>query len=175
MNGPDEELDLGTALVRLAHLVNRVFAEVSRAHGLSPQQVQLLCRLAPGPVGMRDLCAALHLEKSSLSGLVDRIERRGLVTRTPDAHDRRACRIALTAKGLALGVRAHRAIITRLEQLAGDSTPIERRHLVALTTRLLHTAPAQRKPRARWAQPAPPQPGTAQPRQLGHPGGLVAR
>jgi DNA-binding MarR family transcriptional regulator len=136
MAGAREVLDLGSALVRLAHLANHVFADVSRAHGLTPQQVQLLCRLTAKPVGMSELGVALHLEKSSLSGLVDRVERRGLVTRTTDPQDRRACRIGLTAEGRAVGLRAHREIVARLEDHASDVTATERRHLIALATRL---------------------------------------
>jgi DNA-binding MarR family transcriptional regulator len=145
----NEVADLGSALVRLAHLANHVFADVSRAHGLTPQQVQLLCRLTAEPVGMSELGAALHLEKSSLSGLVARVERRGLVTRVPDPHDRRACRIALTAEGRTAARRAHREIVARLEERAGNVSPAERRHLVGLATRLTDSDVERAERRAR--------------------------
>jgi DNA-binding MarR family transcriptional regulator len=119
-----------TALVRLAHLVQQVFAEVAKEHDLTPQQAQLLCLLTGGPVGMTELTRSLHLEKSSLTGLVDRAEKRGLVARVRDEHDRRACRIALTPEGERLGGLAHEGVAGRLEELAGE-LPHDHRDLVA--------------------------------------------
>ncbi|MEV0387350.1 MarR family transcriptional regulator [Nonomuraea sp. NPDC050643] len=118
------------ALVRLAHLVQQVFGEVSREHDLTPQQAQLLCLLVDGPVGMSELTRTLNLEKSSLTGLVDRAEKRGLVVRTRDSHDRRACRIELTCDGARLGVLAHEEVARRMDALAGELPP-EQRDLLA--------------------------------------------
>ncbi|MDP4503466.1 MULTISPECIES: MarR family winged helix-turn-helix transcriptional regulator [unclassified Nonomuraea] len=117
------------ALVRLSHLVQQVFDEVAREHDLTPQQAQLLCLLIDGPVGMTDLSRSLHLEKSSLTGLVDRAGKRGLVARARDSKDRRACRIVLTPEGERLGALAHEAMSERLEALAGK-LPQEHRHLL---------------------------------------------
>ncbi|MEV1172590.1 MarR family transcriptional regulator [Nonomuraea sp. NPDC049784] len=108
------------ALVRLAHLVQQVFGEVSREHDLTPQQAQLLCLLIDGPVGMTELTRTLHLEKSSLTGLVDRAEKRGLVVRTRDPRDRRACHIELTADGARIAVVTHEGVTQRLDALAGE-------------------------------------------------------
>ncbi|TMR17649.1 MarR family transcriptional regulator [Nonomuraea zeae] len=118
------------ALVRLAHLVEAVFGEVSREHDLTPQQAQLLCLLTGGPVGMTELTRSLHLEKSSLTGLVDRAERRGLVVRTRDVRDRRACLIELTCDGARIAVKAHDGVAERLDALAGGLPP-EHRELLA--------------------------------------------
>jgi DNA-binding MarR family transcriptional regulator len=118
------------ALVRLAHLVQVVFGDVSREHDLTPQQAQLLCLLVGGPVGMTELTRSLHLEKSSLTGLVDRAEKRGLVVRIRDARDRRACLIELTCDGARIAVQAHNGVAERLETLAGGLPP-EHRELLA--------------------------------------------
>src|SRR6478752_4866317 len=69
---------LATALIRLCFVVQRSFGDVSRRHGLTPQHAQLLGVLARGPVGMAELGEALNLEKSSLTGLIDRAEARAL-------------------------------------------------------------------------------------------------
>ncbi|MFG1703072.1 MarR family winged helix-turn-helix transcriptional regulator [Nonomuraea sp. M3C6] len=123
-------LQFTDALVRLAHLVQQVFGEVSREHDLTPQQAQLLCLLVGGSVGMSELTRSLHLEKSSLTGLVDRAEKRGLVVRTRDSRDRRACRIELTCDGARIAVRAHNGVTERLEALAGE-LPQEHRDVLA--------------------------------------------
>ncbi|MET7330827.1 MarR family transcriptional regulator [Nonomuraea sp. NPDC005650] len=120
-----------TALVRLGHLVQQVFGDVGREQDLTPQQAQLLCLLVDGPVGMTELTRALHLEKSSLTGLVDRAERRGLVARTRDARDRRACLIELTPEGERVGALAHDGVAARLEALTGELPEVHRELLTS--------------------------------------------
>jgi DNA-binding MarR family transcriptional regulator len=125
------------ALVRMSHLVQHVFADVSRERDITPQQAQLLCVLTSVEgVGMTDLSKLLHLEKPSLTGLVDRAERRGLVRRVRDDADRRACRVELTPEGEDLAVRVHGEIVSRLEALAAD-LPGEDRLRVADTLTIL--------------------------------------
>ncbi|GAA2077340.1 MarR family transcriptional regulator [Streptomyces albiaxialis] len=137
-----EGLKITDALVRLTHLVDHVFADVCRDLDLTPQQAQLLCMLIDGPVGMTELSRLLHLEKSSLTGLVDRVQRRGLVARVPDDHDRRACRIELTEVGARLGEASHGAMGERLEALLGDLDGPDRDLLISSVSRILaaHTA-----------------------------------
>ncbi|MFB4273190.1 MarR family winged helix-turn-helix transcriptional regulator [Nonomuraea sp. GTA35] len=114
-------LGFAAALVRMSHLVQHVFTDVSRERDVTPQQAQLLCVLTSGEgIGMTDLSRLLHLEKPSLTGLVDRAERRGLVRRVRDDTDRRACRVELTPEGEDLAVRVHGEIVSRLEALAVD-------------------------------------------------------
>ncbi|MGR6918482.1 MarR family winged helix-turn-helix transcriptional regulator [[Actinomadura] parvosata] len=114
-------LGFAATLVRMSHLVQHVFADVSRERDITPQQAQLLCVLTSGDgIGMTDLSRLLHLEKPSLTGLVDRAERRGFVRRVRDDADRRACRVELTPEGLDLAVRVHAEIVGRLEALAAD-------------------------------------------------------
>jgi DNA-binding MarR family transcriptional regulator len=119
---PATALSLGDALVRLAHVVDYVFTDVSRAAGLTPQQTQLLCVLSTGPAGMTELSHRLHLERSSLTGLVDRAVKRGLIQRHPDAADRRACTIALTDEGRHVAESAHREITQRLDALTSATS-----------------------------------------------------
>ncbi|HWE89863.1 MAG TPA: MarR family winged helix-turn-helix transcriptional regulator [Pseudonocardiaceae bacterium] len=131
------EIELAAALVRLSHLVQHVFADASRQHELTPQQAQLLCQLAGGPVGMGELSRLLHLEKSSLTGLVDRVEQRGLVIRIRDAHDRRACQISLTGKGSELAHECHDDVTSRLDKLAGELPSTDRTLLAGAIGQLL--------------------------------------
>ncbi|QUG99769.1 winged helix-turn-helix transcriptional regulator [Saccharopolyspora erythraea] len=131
------ETGLAAGLVRLTHLVQHVFAEVNRDFDLTPQQAQLLCMLIDGPIGMGELSRLLHLEKSSLTGLVDRVQRRGLVERVRDDRDRRACRIALTAEGVRLGNESHSAVAARLEEMGGALPRAERKRLADAIGRIL--------------------------------------
>jgi DNA-binding MarR family transcriptional regulator len=112
--GVDEDAEFAGALIRLSLAVQYVHQDLSRQHDLTPQQAQLVCSLIERPVGMAELSDRLHIEKSTLTGLVDRAERRHLVHRTPDPCDRRALRVALTAEGRALADVLYRAVTRAL-------------------------------------------------------------
>lgn len=128
---------LAEALVRLSHTVQHVFADVSREYGLTPQQAHALCRLVAGPVGMTELSRALHLEKSSLTGLVDRIEQRELVVRVRDGADRRACRIELTPVGNRLAWQTHEEVTRRLDEKLGALREPDRKRLTSAVMRVI--------------------------------------
>ena len=144
MTTTTETLALADALVRVSHLVQHVFSDVSREHGLTPQQTQLLCRLVPGPARMADLGRMLNLEKSSVTGLVDRVERRGLVTRAraQDASDRRACLVTLTTEGSKLAVQAHCGVTTRLGLLVSELPEADADQMASGLLRILAQSPA---------------------------------
>jgi DNA-binding MarR family transcriptional regulator len=126
------DTELASALVQAMHRLQDVHAETSRPLGLTPQQAHLLCVLIAGPQGMTDLSRILSIERSSLTSMVDRLERRSLVARTPSPGDRRACRIELTADGLSLAHEAHDAVVARIDTLTS--------HLPAATRRTIATA-----------------------------------
>ncbi len=126
-----------TALVRSSFLVSAVYAESAREYGLTPQQGQLLCVLMPQPYGMGELGGMLGLAKSSLTGLVDRTARNGLVRREPDPEDGRAARVALTAKGGALVEEFYAETCRRVEALCDGLGEGERDGLAELLGRVV--------------------------------------
>jgi len=128
---PDTEL--AGALVQTMHVLQDLYAETSRPLGLTPQQAHLLCVLLGGPLGMTELSRILSIERSSLTSMVDRLERRDLVTRIPDPSDRRAFHIELTDGGLALAHDAHNGFTSRIDAMTKGLTATDRR---ALTTTL---------------------------------------
>src|SRR3954471_14441319 len=103
------EQELASALVRTMHLLQDFHAESSRPLGLTPQQAHLICVLLGGPLGMTELSRIMSIERSSLTSMVDRLERRSLVARPAAPSDRRACHIALTDEGRTLAHQAHDA------------------------------------------------------------------
>jgi len=126
------QIGIVAALVRSAFLVNAVYAASGREHGLTPQQGQLLCVLMAQPYGMSDLGAALGLAKSSLTGLVDRTERNGLVRREPDPRDTRAVRVALTPQGSRLASEFYAETCRRIERLPAGLSAADRGTLADL-------------------------------------------
>ncbi|ROQ26817.1 DNA-binding MarR family transcriptional regulator [Streptomyces sp. PanSC19] len=131
------KMSVVTALVRGAFLVNAVYAESGREYGLTPQQGQLLCVLMPGPSGMGELGTKLGLAKSSLTGLVDRTSRLGLVRREPDPEDRRAVRVTLTEDGARVAEDFYTETCRRVEELPGGLEAPERELLAELLGRVV--------------------------------------
>jgi DNA-binding MarR family transcriptional regulator len=137
MAEPGDESGVVSALVRSTFLVNAVYAESGREHGLTSQQGQLLCVLMAKPYGMGELGATLRLAKSSLTGLVDRTERNGLVRREADPQDMRAVRVALTAEGRRLAEEFYTETCRRIADLLAGLAPAERDTLASLLRRVL--------------------------------------
>jgi DNA-binding MarR family transcriptional regulator len=125
--------DLASALVQTMHRLQDLHAETSRPLGLTPQQAHLLCVLITGPLGMTELSRILSIERSSLTSMVDRLERRDLVARVANPADRRACRIELTPAGKDLAHRCHDAVVDRIRELTADLPAVTR---ATLTTTL---------------------------------------
>ena len=134
---PDGQLGVVPALVRSAFLVNAVYTVAAREHGLTPQQGQLLCVLMAKPYGMGELGAVLGLAKSSLTGLVDRTERNGLVRREPDPRDTRAVLVALTPRGSRLAERFYAEACRRIDTLPTGLSAAERDTLGRLLGRVV--------------------------------------
>lgn len=132
----DETVGAAAGLVRLSFVVQAMYGEVSRDCGLTAAHAQLLCKLLTGPVGMAQLCVTLGLERSSMTGLVDRAEQRGLVERQPDPADRRAVRVAITPVGEEMIHRFDREITERLDDLLSDLPATEREYLHRALTKV---------------------------------------
>jgi DNA-binding MarR family transcriptional regulator len=129
-----QDVELAGALVQTMHVLQDLYAETSRPLGLTPQQAHLLCVLLDGPLGMTDLSRILSIERSSLTSMVDRLERRDLVARIPNPTDRRACQITLTDPGLALAHQAHNAYTTQIEKRIAEIPAARRKPLIAAIT-----------------------------------------
>ncbi|MGF7236703.1 MAG: MarR family winged helix-turn-helix transcriptional regulator [Frankia sp.] len=133
----DDQIGVVTALVRSSFLVNAVYAESGREHGLTPQQGQLLCVLMAQSYGMGELGTMLGLAKSSLTGLVDRTERNGLVRREPEPQDSRAVRVALTPRGGRIAEEFYAETCRRIEELPAGLSATDRDMLAGLLGRVV--------------------------------------
>ena len=118
--------DAATGLVQLSGLVQGRYAQISQRHDLTPVQARLLCILVDGPRGMAELAHCFGVEKAALTGLVDRVERRGLARRTPVPDDRRALHVTLTDAGRRAATAFHRDVTTELGQLLSPLAPQDR-------------------------------------------------
>jgi len=87
-------------MFELIHLSKRRFMAIASEFDLSPPQVMALRQLDPDePKPMSELAIALRCDNSNVTGIVDRLEDRGLVERHPGEHDRRVKMLMITERG----------------------------------------------------------------------------
>jgi DNA-binding MarR family transcriptional regulator len=80
---------------------------------------------ADGPLPMRGLAEAMDVSQASATGIVDRMEQRGLVERQRDDEDRRVVRVAITDEGLRLVAGMANERREHLVQMLGEFTDDE--------------------------------------------------
>jgi len=112
--------------------IDGLFSTASRQLGLTPQQAQLLCFAQHSQPSFGEMATLLHCDKTNITGLVDRLQRRDLITRQPDPHDRRITRVHLTPQGKALTGQFQQAINTTLTTRFTSWPPTQRDSLVHL-------------------------------------------
>ena len=88
-------------MFELLHLSKQRFMAIASEFELSPPQVMALRQLDPDhPKPMSELAIALRCDNSNVTGIVDRLEDRGLVERQPAEHDRRVKMLSITPRGI---------------------------------------------------------------------------
>ena len=106
---------------------------------LSPAQCHVLHLIEPGrPIPMRELAETLACDASNVTGLVDRLESRGLVHRRPSPEDRRVRVLGLTPTGSRLRATLVARMAAPPQTLARLSVE-DQRTLVRILSRLLES------------------------------------
>jgi DNA-binding MarR family transcriptional regulator len=129
--------DLMDGLVQTSFAVVALLSQVAAAHDLSLTQLRALAILRDREPKMAELAAHLGLEKSSVSGLIDRAVKRGLVRRDTSNDDARAVRLSLAPEGQRLAVQLTHTIAGLLAPMTGRLSPAEQRRLARLLSTLL--------------------------------------
>jgi DNA-binding MarR family transcriptional regulator len=129
--------ELISALVRASFATTAVLSRVAAEHDLSLTQLRVLGILRDRRVRMSELADYLGLDKSTISGLVDRAEKRGLLQRAPNPADGRATDVFLTAEGLQLADLGEGKIARSLSPMTGTLTRAETLRLTALLEHVL--------------------------------------
>lgn len=152
-----QPLRADAALVRLSFLVQSVYTETCAKHDLSPAQAQLLCVIKDQPRGMTELSRMLRLERPGLSGLVDRVERRGLLRRDTADHDRRAVTLTPTPTGKNIIEAFYAEVSDRLLQVVAHLPATDRRQFERLATSIVSARCVPAVFGTPACQPLPPQ------------------
>jgi DNA-binding MarR family transcriptional regulator len=116
----------------------RVVSQIAGEFDLSPMQLEVLM-LLQSPMWMVFLADSLGCDASNVTGLVDRLEKRGLLTRHVDESDRRAKLISVTQEGAHLRTRLMERLAQPPPFIAGLSRE-EQRMLAHIASQALRLA-----------------------------------
>lgn len=125
------------ALVRAAFVTTAVLIRIGAEHDLSLTQLRVCGILRDRRLRMTALADYLGLEKSTMTGLIDRAEKRGLLAREPSAEDGRAIEVFLTREGAKLAERLGGQVRQALQPLTHRLNAAEQRRLQDLLRHML--------------------------------------
>jgi len=104
------------ALHRTTHCTLHALSSALAGENLTAAEINALANLADrGVLNVRELSAQTGTRATTLTGVLDRLENRGYVTRELDPADRRSFRLPLTEAGRAVAARV-RAAVAGLER-----------------------------------------------------------
>jgi DNA-binding MarR family transcriptional regulator len=142
--GARPQLDLVDGLAQLSFVIMGMLERRAADRDLSIPATRLLGVLRDREPTMQQLARLLELDKSSVTGLVDRAERRGLVARVPSPADKRAVLVRLTDDGRALVSAAAGLFATDVTAMLGHLAARDRAALARLVSQLLVAHAADR-------------------------------
>jgi MarR family transcriptional regulator, lower aerobic nicotinate degradation pathway regulator len=138
MDSVDELVD---ALVRNSFEIMGVLTRIGAENDLSLTQLRVMGILRDRRLRMTELAAYLGLDKSTMSGLIDRAEKRGLLARGKNPEDRRIVDVSITPAGLELAERLYGEVRRTLAAATDRLDPKQREELVELLESMLPSGP----------------------------------
>jgi MarR family transcriptional regulator, lower aerobic nicotinate degradation pathway regulator len=135
--GTRPQLDPVDGLTQLSFVIMGLLERRAAEHDLSVPATRLLGVLRDREPTMQQLARLLELDKSSVTGLVERAERRGLVARVPSPSDKRAVLVRLTDDGRSLVSAAAGLFAADVTAMLDLLPPRDRAGLARIVTRLL--------------------------------------
>lgn len=119
VSNEDGRRDVLELYLQVARSIGANMYDVALRHDLTPIQAMTLKHVGDGPLPTKDIAQHLCCDPSNATGIVDQLERRGLVRRTTPPEDRRKRLVEPTDAGLAV-VRALR------QAMAGTASRFDR-------------------------------------------------
>lgn len=129
--------ELRDSLVQVSFAVIAALNRVAAEHDLSLTQLRVLGILRDREPTMAELATYLGLERSTVSGLIDRAVQRDLVRKATDTADGRSVRVSLTAKARRLEAVVTAEIGVLMEPLTDRLSINERKRLTGLLRKTL--------------------------------------
>ena len=139
---PHPDHDVTDALVPAAFVTMAALNKIGAENDLSLTLIRVLGILRDRNPRMTELAGYLGLEKQTMSGLISRAEKKGLVTRAPNTEDGRATDVFLTKEGANLVERLYAQIQQALAPLTEQLCASDQRQLQELLQRMLESRKA---------------------------------
>jgi DNA-binding MarR family transcriptional regulator len=128
-----------TALRKLMHLADIHSRQLGQRYGITtPQLVCLVTLLEYGPMNGQSLARMVHLNPSTLVGILDRLEHKGHLMRTRNGRDRRQITISLTEQGKDLARSAPPSLQDVLADALRRLTETEQLSIAESFERIVH-------------------------------------
>lgn len=121
--------ELVDALGQSAFVIMGALTRIAADHELSLTQLRVLGILRDRRLRMAQLADFLGLDRSTMSGLIERAERRGLVARVRNVEDGRAIDVFMTDAGRELAERVQNDVHLILAPMTGRLEPQQQRLL----------------------------------------------
>jgi len=118
------------------NLFRNPFDEAKETGLTGPQVAVMACLVTRGPMALTELSRTLSMSHSTASGIVDRLQQRGLVQRREDAADRRRTAIAVTDSVTQYVRQLEAGPAGRLVAALQKATPNQRRAITTGVTTL---------------------------------------
>lgn len=113
------------------HEVFQVFSDGLSQFNITPGQYGVLrCLWEDGPCTPKEIAQTLRLENSTISGVLDRMEKKDLIRRVTDENDRRSVRVVTTELGSSLKEDVLRVIGELNDKVLSDLTGGQREALI---------------------------------------------
>ena len=130
---------VGYLLARVKSTMSNMVTQRSMAElGITSQQGSILFMVASGKCLLAaELAREYGIDASAVTRLIDRLEKRGLLTRVRSSEDRRAVRLALTAEGHDIAAKMPQIFNSVLDNLLAGFTPEEVGFLKSMLRRVL--------------------------------------
>jgi MarR family transcriptional regulator, organic hydroperoxide resistance regulator len=119
-----------------AHRIGRHLESALAAVGVDQAEAHVLSALAGGPMTVAALVETVGVKRSTLTNILDRLERRGLVTREINPHDRRSFVVRPTRGGARAAKKVAAAFAAVDTRLAQTTTAQERQAFDTVLARL---------------------------------------
>jgi len=132
-----DDMALVDALASCSFVVMGVLTRIAAENDMSLTQLRALGILRDRRPRMAQLADFMGLDRSTMSGLIERAEGRGLVRRVPNADDGRAVDVVMTAAGLELADVVAADVRGALAPFTERIDPSKRAVLVEELTRML--------------------------------------
>lgn len=131
------EKSIGFLLAKAYQRACAIFKEEFEGYDLTTQQFGILAFLwQEDGISQAELSSRSQIDRATMGGLIDRLEKEGLVKRQPHPDDRRAYRIRLTSKGKGLEKELSPIANKVMEKFIGKLNDNEVKTLVELLEKL---------------------------------------